>query len=636
MDSNRKKEIINSSKSEFLNFLENDYNGEILNLLDDEGVHYLKQYSDIEGRISYILSWSKYANFLFNNQEFLDLFLSTDISNYYATLSVLDEKTCDLIVNRCLELNKDIDYISQLISYFNKDYQKKFIDKFDYPNDLVYEMLKKCTMTVGKKILEKYNIDLLSHNISIRRIINDGKELSFKDMVKRNSAVYTSDKYEPFYLSSDLLNKDVAKKLWNELNVYEYRFLINDANYCGDPTILNNYAKTKEEEFILSEGFVEPYKQIVELIFDLSKLDSHMDSYNDEYYNVYSKLNRIMFTLGKDYAELRKYLNKKDYDNAIELINKTIKEKKSDYIIDYHFEENYYNVMYDLRELLDFYYAGNIDIPEDRLYLYQQILNIDMLSSEEKTKLHNELKQYNMMEIFYDDMTFARKKVREALKDYAMVKDELVKFKDEELSSEYGVDVYNIDDNPFFAIVKSGIRAEDSLPVGHSYSLVGNGCISVFGDLKSSNTYVYDASDLNPEQIVHIFPEDSYTLYQPFNFTDKATNRVEQLMMPDELLYNKKTYNEILILEQGKKQTDIDSRIPKLKRIALYCVDQITAKDVEMAKIHDVGIMLINSKNFNKGTELPASVYRHLTREYFDNYMKYGGQVEIEEHKKNR
>lgn len=217
-----------------------------------------------------------------------------------------------------------------------------------------------------------------------------------------------------------------------------------------------------------------------------------------------------------------------------------------------------------------------------------------------------------------------------------MVKDELVKFKDEELSNEYGVDVYNINDNPFFAIVKSGIRFEDSLPVGHSYSLVGNGCISVFGSLKNSNTYVYDANDLNPEQIVHIFPEDSYTLYQPFSFTEKATDRVEQLMMPDELLYNKRTYNEVLILEQGSTQTDIDSRIPKLKRIALYCVDQITAKDVETAKIQGIGIMLINSKKYNKGIEMPSSIYRHLGNDDFNTYMSSGDSYEIEEHKKNR
>ena len=632
MDSDKKRKIINSSKGEFINFLNNDYNGEIINLLDDEGVDYLKEYIDIEGRITYILSWSKYANSLFNNQRFLDLFLSTDISNYYATLSMLDERTCNLIVNRCIELNKDMKFISELIGYFNKDYQLKFIDKYDYPNDLIYEMLKRNPKLLGKKILEKYNIDLTSHNIPVGGLVAAGKSLSFEDMTKREGYSYVNSSGDVFYLSSDLLNMDVAKKLWNELNVYEYRFLINDANYCGDPTNLNNYAKTKEEEFILNKEYPESYKNIFNMINKLSNLDSS----SNEYHDIFRNLIRQIQIFPNEYTNLRELIFNGEFDEVINLITKSLEEKKSDYIIDYHFEENYYNVMYDLRELLEFYYAGNIDIPEDRLYLYQQILNIDMLSSQEKIELHNALKQYNMMEIFYDDMSFARKQVRKAIKDYSMVKEELVKFKDEELSNEYGVDVYNIEDNPFFAIVKSNINAEDNLPVGHSYSLVGNGCISVFGTPKYSDTYVYDSSDLNPEQIVHVFPRDSFTMYRPFSFTDQATNRVEQLMMPDELLYNKRTYNEILILERGKKETDIDSRIPKLKRIALYCVDQITAKDVETAKIHNIGIMLINSKKYNKGIEMPASVYRHLGNDDFNIYMKNGTSYEIEEHKKNR
>ena len=632
MKSVTKREIINSNKQDFLDFLDNDYNGKILNLLDDEGVELLKKNSYIEDRITYILNYSNYVDLLFNNQKFLDLFLSTDISKYYASLKNLNNKTYDLIVNRCLELNKDINLTGQLISYFNKDYRLKFIDKYDYPNDLIYEMLKRNPKILGKKILEKYNIDLLSHNIPVGGLVAAGKSLSFEDMTKRKGYSYVNSSGEVFYLSSDLLNMDVAKKLWNELNVYEYRFLINDANYCGDPTNLNNYAKTKEEEFILNTD----YPKIYQNIFDMIKKLSNLDSSSNEYRDIFRNLIRQIQIFPNEYTNLRMLIFNGEFDEVINLITKSLDEKKSDYIIDYHFEENYYNVMYDLRELLEFYYAGNIDIPEDRLYLYQKIVNIDMLSSQEKIELHNELKQYNMMEIFYDDMTFARKQVREALKDYDMVKDELVKFKDEELSNEYGVDVYNINDNPFFAIVKSGIRFEDSLPVGHSYSLVGNGCISVFGSLKNSNTYVYDASDLNPEQIVHIFPEDSYTLYQPFSFTEKATDRVEQLMMPDELLYNKRTYNEILILEQGSMQTDIDSRIPRLKRIALYCVDQITAKDVETAKIHNIGIMLINSKKYNKGIEMPPSIYRHLGNDDFNTYMSNGDSYEIEEHKKNR
>ena len=153
----RKEEIIKSSKSEFTDFLRNDTTGEIIQLFDDEGVNYLKQYNDIEGRIAYILSWSKYANEIFYNKSFLDLFLSTDISYYYASLSVLNNEVCDLIVNRCLSLNKDINYIGTLISYFGAEYNLMFIDRFKSPNDLIYELFKKNTQALGRKILEKYN-----------------------------------------------------------------------------------------------------------------------------------------------------------------------------------------------------------------------------------------------------------------------------------------------------------------------------------------------------------------------------------------------------------------------------------------------------------------------------------------------
>ena len=633
MDSNKKREIVNLSKGDFVDFLSNDISGQLLNIFDDEGVNYLKQYDDIEGRITYILSWSKYANELFYNRSFLDLFLSTDISSYYATLSILDNRVCDLIVNRCFELNKSADYIGRLISYFSSDYQLEFIDRYDYLNDIIYEIFKRCTNVVGSKILNKFNIDLLSHDISIGKIIKVGKELAFKDMARRNSNSYSSN-VNTFYLSSDLLNKDVAEYLWNNLNVYKYRFLVNDAYYCGDPSILNKYAKEKEDEFILSNGYIEPYKSIIDMILKLSKLDTNID----EYYDIFRVLNKKICMFDSKYSDIRLFLINGMFDKAIDTINGIIDEKKSDYIIDYHFEESYYNIIYDLRELLDFYYAGNIVIPEDRLYLYQQIVNIDKLSDQEKIELHSMLKKYNMMEVFYDDMTFARNRVRETLKDYAMVKEELETYKDDEKSDEYGVDVYSIEDNPFFALVKSGVRMEDNLPTGHSYSLVGNGCIAVFGNLNDSNTFVYDASDLNPEQVVHIYPTDSYTMYKPFEFSEDVTRRIEQLIMPDEMLYESKLYNELLILEQGKKQSDIDSRIPKLKKIALYCVDEITSKDVEIAKIHGVGIMLVNSKKYNKGIELPQSVYRHLGRnDYYNyNYLVNGDISEVVGHRKNR
>lgn len=633
MDSFRKREIINLDKGSFLSFLKDDTTGEILEVLDDEGVNYLKEYSNIENRITYILNWSKYKNEIFYNNNFLNLFLSINISDFFASLSGLNDNTYDLIISKCFELNKSVSFIGSLISYFGDEYQLKLIDRYDYPNDLIYELFNNSTSVVGDKILKKFNIDLLSHNISIEDVISVGKKLYFRDMSIRFEENWNDPRVSPYYLSSDLLNMDVAEYLWNKSNVYKYRSLVTDACYCGDASNLNKYAKEKEEKFILG------HKNIIDLVLKLRRLDGRQ-----EIYNLILNSSFISDCLTKsDYQKLESFLASGDYDKVIELIknisnNKGVSEIKSDYIIDYHFEENYYNIMYDLRELLNFYYAGNINIPDERLYFYQQIANIDMLSDEDKVILHNKLKNYNIMEAFYDDMSFARKVVREAIKDYAMVEEELKKFKDDKLSLEYGVDVYNIDDNPFFALVRSGgiINGEYNSTSGHSYSMVGNGCISIFGDLNNSNTFVYDSANLNPNQVVHVFPNDSYTSFHPFKANDSATDSVERLMMPDELLYESINYNEILILEQGKNLTDFAEKIPRLKKIALYCVDNITENDVKTAKINGVGIMLINSKRYNKGVEMPKSVYRHLNDNNYLTYMQWFDNDEVEKHKRNR
>ena len=54
--------------------------------------------------------------------------------------------------------------------------------------------------------------------------------------------------------------------------------------------------------------------------------------------------------------------------------------------------------------------------------------------------------------------------------------------------------------------------------------------------------------------------------------------------MPDELLYNKRTYNEILILEHGRTQTDIDSRIPKLKKSRYIVSIKLLLKTLKQQK----------------------------------------------------
>ena len=85
-----RNEIINEySKAEFSQFLERDYDGRILDLLDTEGLDILENSILKNERIAYILAFSRYKNELFRNDEFLDVFLETDLNYYYASLSNL-------------------------------------------------------------------------------------------------------------------------------------------------------------------------------------------------------------------------------------------------------------------------------------------------------------------------------------------------------------------------------------------------------------------------------------------------------------------------------------------------------------------------------------------------------------------
>ena len=274
----------------------------------------------------------------------------------------------------------------------------------------------------------------------------------------------------------------------------------------------------------------------------------------------------------------------------------------------------------------------------EKVELYGKVANIDYLSIKEKKELHNYLKKFNIVEMFYDDMAYARYLVGEAIKSSSINKEELEKYKDEKLSKEYGVPVYKMAGEPFFGIVKSGISnfTSDKYPTGHSYSIIGNGGIGVY----TTNTFVYDSDDLNPNQVVHVFPFDSYTLYKPFeHYFHNPTKKVNLLMFPDEIThlagkYN--TYNEILLLERGIEHTAIDKDIKKLKKIALYCVDQITTSDVKNAKEANVGIMLVPAKLYNKVENHPNSIYRHDIKPFEEyDYYNWANEYKLKEDRKN-
>ena len=252
---------------------------------------------------------------------------------------------------------------------------------------------------------------------------------------------------------------------------------------------------------------------------------------------------------------------------------------------------------------------------KEKYDIYQKILNIDNLNNEEKLELFNKLKQMNMMGTFYDDISTSKRIIGQEMKEKSITAESIKKYKNEDLSSKYGIDVYT-GESDFYGIVKTITRrVKSDMPEGHSFTLAGNNNPYVYG--AGDITFLYDASLFNPNQLVHVFPRDSYTLYRPFSFTDKPSTRVYTLMNPSELINNTSGYNEVLILEKGNTETELDKEIPNIKPIALYCIDEIKESDIENARKNNLPIFLAYTKNIKQD--------RYVERENIDywNYDYY-------------
>ena len=78
-------------------------------------------------------------------------------------------------------------------------------------------------------------------------------------------------------------------------------------------------------------------------------------------------------------------------------------------------------------------------------------------------------------------------------------------------------------------------------------------------------------------------------------------------------------------MERGRIETDIDKSIPELKRIALYCVDEIREKDIEVAQKSGLGIILVKSKKYFENYEYYKDKYKKFVNdecEYFDGVFE--------------
>lgn len=581
-DDRIKNKLINSDYKYDFVFLSQEESDIILYLLNGNGINLLKESLNCDTNLTSILTSTKeYVNKLFNNDEFVNLVIE-NIENKRVNYYYLNNNLANLLYNKVEKKDK-----INLIRCVSGDAQLYIIKNNEISKENFWEVLVKLQGKAAQLLINKVNYKLSFTDISLIDLYNCSKKgLTF-----------------PHYMFDE---KNFVQKMSDNYDINYTRFIINNFSKYND---LSNIEKSKKE--ILNDNInnlnnellpkYEKLYMILKYLIDNNKLE--YDTIKESIYSIFKNESSIFLqNLNADVITCLRSDNKNEL--LIFLKNESNKTL-GNLIIDYHFKDLPLNVKKDINELVSFEKSGGNTLSKEDLTLYEQILNIDNLTYSEKINLHQTISKINMVEKFYDDIRNAKNKMYENINNAILKTDNISKYKNDELSNKYGVNVYTLEGEPFYALVKSvgTLKGEilDEIKLhsrkdGGSFSIDSGYKLNTFN--KPNYTYNLAYDGFSNEQVVHAYTEDSYSNYD--RNSNDTTPKINKIMMPYEFVTESPYYNELVISQVNeKKTTEMDDKIPMLKPFAIYCYDEIYANDIESAKRLGLDIILVNTKKYD-------------------------------------
>lgn len=582
-----KSKLINSpTRHNFIWLAQEKNNYVIPTLLDGKGMELLRKTTELSDKLNGIItSFNTYLKELFQNIEFVKIVLDHFKDLGYLFTSIEPDAAL-IFVKNLKNLNLPNEELANVILSLNEKSQVLIVDNIELPNELFWGLVINMRPKAAEALL---------HKNSIGKHLDD---LTFTSLKK----LFENAAFLPLNIVEDL---DFINMLTSMLDAKVYRMLMLDLELSNDVDAIEkrreSFYDKKIKDYNSEQGmlncFYELYKKFG-ILLDFFKSDNlSIKSVDDLIANNFDAeyIHAINFETGK----IRTFEALLNYFQALSNFELT------NMIIDYHFKDVYFNVLKDIEILCNFNETGGKSLSEEDLALYKNILNLDKLSYEAKIELHEKMKSYNFAEKFYDDIRNAKNLSYQMINDSILNKDKIKKYRNGELSAKAGVDIYLLDGEPFKVLVKSFGDKYEALKRENfkcsqisSFSLDGSDKLQTFYNPKASYNIVYDS--LKEEQIIHVFPVDSFTSRSSSNYT-KNTTRINEILTPDELVRKSPNYNEVLIRQASPKApTEYDEKITPPEMIALYCYDEITERDIESAKNLGIGIVLVMTKKYEK------------------------------------
>ena len=373
---------------------------------------------------------------------------------------------------------------------------------------------------------------------------------------------------------------------------------------------MNNYQEIYD--LLNSDDYYKVKKIIDVLINDSSFIKKITKEINPVVFDRFIKMCEFKIDTSEIYEKrkifIKEIINNLNKDNAYFVFKLENKEKKElllnryliEYIISYYFEDNYYNFMTNLYQMVRYLqYSKKRIIDENHIKLYNSFVELNNVSFDRKIELFKDHLNDDLKEIFYDDISKVRDDSHYELVNRTIKLNHDNEIYNKDISEKLKIDVYNLDGEAFFGFVRCLAIPKGNLfnyyrevngeegRLGLSFSYIGDKNIGTIDYDGTGVTLFYD--DIDYKNIMYVHHADLHSKRMRVQ-DDYLSIKENEIITPESLIYNTKNYNEIYIKSNGEG----------IKPKALVCYDKIDEKDIAFARKHHLSILVINRSKYKR------------------------------------
>lgn len=549
---------------------------------------------------------SEAKNFSYLQDNILDYAFSNDFENLRKVVTSIPS---DVILN--------IIDIKTIRNYFYKNPSKKdkmyrlFLVLIEYKNEIRSKLISCC----------EYKTLILECSDNLNKVWN---LFSYEDIeslvsfaIKSNSPYisFVSDlpiDYQMALLNGDFTTSELIFLISKLKTTVQSEFFVHDkrATYLYKNFNLNllvMFGVKFSREILLKSDFYEKLfvDDLVEFNYLITLLEQNTDypvlvrkKANEFYDSIVSSYNAswnifnqyIPLLNDKNYYYICEYENFYYYDLEQALYEKEDLEritsrKLSDVIVLLLFQDNYYNVILNIKEMLRFN-RYVFFLSEEKIVFYKLILNIDSLSSEEKISIYHKFKDKKINTIFYSDI----RKLKDA--SYEYINSSLVDFSCDDFTYLDGVKIYDYKDKEFYMLVRLENKHRDiTKNPSNCYSLISNDGTSTIDSLvKNYDGFIYGYLNFDKEKVLHVLEADAYSGRYD-HMLGNTSLYVNRITSSKELISSTNFYNELEVMNKA-----FGKSYESLRPDYIVCYDTPRKSDLEEAKRLNIPICLVRYK----------------------------------------